>query len=214
MNEMPDVIMPSSLPPPTTWFSGQVSFQACISANFWRNCRWASRAYAGIITRDLMSRSKLAALGTARPATRPHGRIAVTNSSGDSQQHRDPPALGNLDGREQKIISFLGIRRLEHGDAGRHGVAAVVLFVLARGHAGVISRDHHQRSAHPGVGGGKERIRGNIQAHVLHRGHGARAPPKAAPMATSSATFSFGDHCARPPSSEKTSRISVDGVPG
>ena len=44
--------------------------------------------------------------------------------------------------------------------------------------------------------------------------HSARAPAKAAPMATSSATFSFGDHWACPPSSEKCSRISVDGVPG
>ena len=33
-------------------------------------------------------------------------------------------------------------------------------------------------------------------------------------MATSSATFSLGDHCARPPSSAKCSRISVEGVPG
>ena len=33
-------------------------------------------------------------------------------------------------------------------------------------------------------------------------------------MPTSSATFSFGAHCARPPSAASASRISVDGVPG
>ena len=42
----------------------------------------------------------------------------------------------------------------------------------------------------------------------------ARAPPNAAPRETSSATFSFGAHWARPPRAEKASRISVDGVPG
>ena len=42
----------------------------------------------------------------------------------------------------------------------------------------------------------------------------ARAPAKAAPRATSIATFSLGAHWALPPSCAKVSRISVDGVPG
>jgi hypothetical protein len=42
----------------------------------------------------------------------------------------------------------------------------------------------------------------------------ARAPAYAAPMPTSSATFSLGAHWAWPPKAEKFSRISVEGVPG
>ena len=42
----------------------------------------------------------------------------------------------------------------------------------------------------------------------------ARAPAKETPNATSSATFSLGDHWPLPPSLEKLSRISVEGVPG
>ncbi len=43
----------------------------------------------------------------------------------------------------------------------------------------------------------------------------ARAPPSDAPTATSSATFSFGDHSVSTPSSrDSASRISVLGVPG
>ena len=42
----------------------------------------------------------------------------------------------------------------------------------------------------------------------------ARAPPYAAPSATSNATFSFGAQRAFPPSAPNASRISVEGVPG
>ena len=44
MKEMPEVMMPRSLLPGTTWLSEEVSFHSCISANFWRSFRWATLA--------------------------------------------------------------------------------------------------------------------------------------------------------------------------
>ena len=104
-----------------------------------------------------------------------HHGIAVADARRDPEQDRDPPALRHLDGREHEIISLLRIGRLEHRHAGRDRVTPVVLFVLARRHARIVRGDDDQRAAHAGIGGGKQRIGGHIQADVLHRAQRARS---------------------------------------
>ena len=82
----------------------------------------------------------------------------MTNARGDAQEHRKAPALGDLDGAQREIISFLGIGGLEHGNAGGYRVAAIVLLILTGGHARIVGRDDHQRAAYAGVCRGEEWI--------------------------------------------------------
>ena len=66
MTEMPEVMRPRSdcgLRIADCELSEEVSFHAWISASFRRSWVWAMRAWAGIITRPLMSRSKCVAAG-------------------------------------------------------------------------------------------------------------------------------------------------------
>ncbi len=175
MKEMPEVMMPRDLPPGTTRFSAQSSFHSAISESFWRNRRWAGRAWPGTITRAFKSRTKLAALGVSRPGRGPHHGATVANPRGGAKQDGNLPALGNLDGGAQEIVSLLGVGRLEHGHAGGDGVTAVVLFVLAGVHARIIGGNDDQGAGHSGVGDGEERVGGDVQADVFHGGHGARA---------------------------------------
>jgi hypothetical protein len=60
-------------------------------------------------------------------------------------------------------------------------------------HAGVVGGDDDEPAVHAQVRRGEERIGGHVHADVLHGGEGAAAA-ELAPTATSSATFSLGDH--------------------
>ncbi len=84
------------------------------------------------------------------------------------------PVLGQLEGAQGEIVGFLRIHRLQHGQAGGHGEAPVVLLVLAGGHARIVGRYDHQPARHAGVGHGEKRIRSHVQAHVLHGDESAR----------------------------------------
>ena len=79
------------------------------------------------------------------------------------------PAGGKLEGGQREIVGLLRIGRLEHRHAGRHGVAAIVLLVLTGSHARIVGRDDHQRAGHAAIGGRKEGVGRDVQAHVLHR---------------------------------------------
>ena len=85
------------------------------------------------------------------------------------------PALGDLDGHQGEVVGLLRVRGLEHGHAGGHGVAAVVLLVLAGGHARIVGGDDHQARLHVRVGGGEQRVGGHVQPDVLHGDQGAGA---------------------------------------
>jgi hypothetical protein len=175
MNETPEVMMPSFGLPLMTLVHGLVSFHSAISARFLRNFKCARRAKAGIITRLLTSRTKCAGAGAGTDA---RGRTGVcvwqTRVVGRSITTM-LPAFGKFIGGEREIVGFLRVGRLEHRDASGDGIAAVVLLVLARSHAGVVSGNQHQGAGHPRVGGGEERVGGHVDADVLHRGNRARS---------------------------------------
>lgn len=99
----------------------------------------------------------------------------MTHAGGGTENDRDAPALRNFQRGENKIVGFLGIGRFQQGHPRCHRVAAIVLFVLAGGHARIICGNDHQPAHHTGVGRGEQWIGGDVQADVFHRGHGPGA---------------------------------------
>ncbi len=167
----------------STRFNAHSSPQAAISASLARSRRWAGRALAGIITRPEMSCSKCGARGGA--ASRPpaagsagpgdHDGLGVADAGGHPVEDRDLPPFRDFDRRKEEVVGLLRVGRLDRRQPGRDGVAAVVLLVLRGGHARVVGADHDQRAGHAGVGGGEERIGGDVEADVLHRHDRSRA---------------------------------------
>ncbi len=104
-----------------------------------------------------------------------HHGFGMTHSRGDSQQHRHPPALRDLDSAKRKVISLLRIRRLQHRYRCRDRIAAIVLFILAGGHAGVVGRDNYQSAADSRVSHGEQRICRHVQSDMFHGDYGACA---------------------------------------
>ena len=105
---------------------------------------------------------------------RPNDCPAVTHSRRQPQHDGDLPSFRNLHRLERKVVNLLRIRRFQHRHAGRHGVMPVVLLVLAGSQAGIVGGHHDQRTGHARVGRGKQRVGGNVQADVFHRGDGPR----------------------------------------
>ena len=83
------------------------------------------------------------------------------------------PLFGNEKGLLQAVVGLLRVARLEDGRAGGDGVAAGVLLVLAGGHAGVVRDDDDEAAVDAGVGGREERVCGDVEADMLHRGDDA-----------------------------------------
>ena len=108
-------------------------------------------------------------------ARRDDHAFGMTHAGGDAQEHGKAPALGDIDGAQGEIIRFLGIGGLEHGHAGGHCVAAIVLLILAGSHARIVGRDDYQRAGDAGVGHGEEWIGRHVQADVFHGGERAAA---------------------------------------
>ncbi len=100
-----------------------------------------------------------------------HG-LRVAHTRGHAEEDGQRPASGDVECGQQVVVGLLGIGRLEHGHAGGYGVAAVVLFVLAGGHARIIGGDDDQRARRAGIGGGEEGIGGDVQSDVLHGDQG------------------------------------------
>jgi len=86
-----------------------------------------------------------------------------------AQQHGLAELLGQREGGAGEVVGLLRIGRLKHEEAGGARVMPVVLFVLARRHAGIIGRDEHQAAGDAGIGGGKQGVGGDIDADMLHR---------------------------------------------
>ena len=70
---------------------------------------------------------------------------------------------------QTRVVTRSRIGRLQHRHSGGDGVAAVVLFVLAGGHAGIVRADDHQPARRAGVGDGEQRVGGHVESDVLHR---------------------------------------------
>ncbi len=98
----------------------------------------------------------------------------MTYAGSETEKHGNSPSFGDLEGQQRKVVSFLGVRRLEHWHPRRYGVAAVILFVLARCHTGIVSRNHQQCATYAGVGGREQGIGSHVQANVFHGDQGSR----------------------------------------
>ena len=99
----------------------------------------------------------------------------MANAGGHAQHHRLGKLLRNGERRAGKIVGLLRIRRLEHDDACRAGVLAIILFVLTRRHAWVVCRNQHQAAGDAAIGCRKQHIGRDIDANVFHRHQSARA---------------------------------------
>ncbi len=98
-----------------------------------------------------------------------HG-LGVADAGCQTQHDGEMPAFGKFEGFKGESVRFLRIGRLEHGDARSLCIVAVVLLVLAEGHAGIIGGNQNQPAGNAGVGRSEERIGSHIDADVFH-GH-------------------------------------------
>ena len=103
------------------------------------------------------------------PAAPFEDALGVADAGGDPEQHRAAVRFGELKGADQEVIALLRIRRLQHRHPGRDRIAAVVLFILAGGHAGIVGADDHQPAGRAGVGDRKERVGGDVEPDMFHR---------------------------------------------
>ncbi len=71
--------------------------------------------------------------GRPRRERRPprHDRLRVADAGRHPEDHRELPALRELERGEREVVGLLRVGRLEHRQPGRHRVVAVVLLVLA-----------------------------------------------------------------------------------
>ena len=97
-----------------------------------------------------------------------HNALGVGDAGAHTHQDRGVVFLRELEGPLGKVQGFLGVRGLQHGDLGGHGVVAGILLVLGGEHARVIGHADDQASLHPLVGNGEEGVCRHVQAHMLH----------------------------------------------
>ena len=74
-----------------------------------------------------------------------------------------------------KVLAFLGIRRLQHGNLGANGMAAAVLLVLRGMHTRVVGHSKNHTAVDADITHGVKGVRGHVQAHVLHGAEGSGA---------------------------------------
>ena len=74
-----------------------------------------------------------------------------------------------------KVLAFLGIRRLQHGNLGANGMAAAVLLILRGMHTRVVGHSKNHTAVDADITHGINGVRGHVQAHVLHGAEGSGA---------------------------------------
>ncbi len=75
----------------------------------------------------------------------------------------------------RKFICLARVRRLQHRQLRRNRIVAGILFVLRGMHTRVICHTNDKAGIHSRICTGKQRIRCNIQAHMLHTAEAASA---------------------------------------
>ncbi len=103
------------------------------------------------------------------PAAPFEDALGVADAGGDPEQHRAAVRFGEFERTDQEVVALLRVRRFEHRYSGRDCIAAVVLLILAGGHAGIIGADDHQSAGRAGIGDREERIGGDVESDMLHR---------------------------------------------
>ena len=97
-----------------------------------------------------------------------HHGLAVADPGAELHHHRGVVFLGEAVGLLCHLHRLSGVRRLQHGDLGGDGVVAAVLLVLGGVHPRVVGHHDDQPGVDAGVGHGIQRVRGHVDAHVLH----------------------------------------------
>ena len=80
--------------------------------------------------------------------------------------------LREAEGLFGKVQGFLRVRGLQHGHLCGDSIVAGVLLVLRGEHARVVGHAEHQPRLDPLIGDRKQRVGGDVQAHVLHAAGG------------------------------------------
>ena len=94
--------------------------------------------------------------------------LAVADARRDPEEQRRVELFGNFEGLFDEIVALLAVGRLQHRELGVHGVVAVVLLVLRAEQPRIVCRYDHKTAVDAGVGVGKHRVGGHVEAHVLH----------------------------------------------
>jgi hypothetical protein len=103
------------------------------------------------------------------PLTHLDDAAGVGNAGGESNEDRQVEFLGDGERPHRVVTALLAVRRAEDRHLGHETVEAVVLFVLGRVQARVISGYDDESAERADVGGREERVGGHVQADVLHR---------------------------------------------
>ena len=96
-------------------------------------------------------------------------------AGGGAENDWQAELFGEIKGQDGQVLEFLGVGRLDHGQAGELGVVAVVLLVLAGEEGGIVGVVDDQAGVDPDVGQGHERVGGDVEADVFEGGHGPDA---------------------------------------
>ena len=102
-----------------------------------------------------------------------HGGATVCQTRDQAQQHRHLQALRQFESLPREVVALLLVTGLHAGHHGKVGKVARVLLVLRAVHGGVVGHGNHQSTMRAGDRHIHERIGRHIEAHVLHRDHGA-----------------------------------------
>ena len=100
---------------------------------------------------------------------------AVTDARGRPQEHGRLNLLGEVEGRAHHRIRLLRRGGVKDRQLGEHGERARVLLRLRGDGAGIVRHQHHHAALNAHVGQAHQRVRGHVQAHLLHGDHRPRA---------------------------------------
>ena len=112
---------------------------------------------------------KVTCTGFAETAAAFQNALGVADAGGHAEQHRAAEFFCDFIGFDQEIVGFLAVGGFKHGDGGGDRVAAVVLFILAGSHAGIVGGDDDQTARSTAVSDGEERVGGDVQTDMFHR---------------------------------------------
>ena len=110
----------------------------------------------------------------------PRDTLRVRGAGGRPVQHRRAEALAHLVRGLDEPQRLVGVRRLDHRQLRELGVVAVVLLVLRAVHRRVVGGHDHEAAGHVDHRRREERVGGDVETHVLHRGERAGAGQRGA----------------------------------
>ena len=113
------------------------------------------------------------------PAQRDHA-ARVRDARRQADEYGRVKLLAHGEGELRKGPALAAVGGFKHGDMSRARVIAAVLLVLAGMHGRVVRTDDYQARVYAGIGGGKNRVGGNVHTHMLHACHGAAASHRGA----------------------------------